>query len=233
MASRSPVPEDIRKAYIEEGLKLREQGKAQADLEYNGVKYFLDNKGEKWGGWRLRNRGSHSAQGSKRRAKQREAVPTKADYQKVYGGRKGAEMFALYKKEMNRIWATRGTRGMDVDHMNSLASGGIEHPLNMRLQESSRNRSEGARKLTPSEKTSLMLADNITDQISVQGPKPTPRQRQDIFEGFRRQRRILQFGGQSDFLPSIQDEFDATPGIGHPLEGGREFQAGDFTFMGV
>jgi hypothetical protein len=144
MASRSPVPEDIRKAYIEEGLKLREQGKAQADLEYNGVKYFLDNKGEKWGGWRLRNRGSHSAQGSKRRAKQREAVPTKADYQKVYGGRKGAEMFALYKKEMNRIWATRGTRGMDVDHMNSLASGGIEHPLNMRLQESSRNRSEGA-----------------------------------------------------------------------------------------
>ena len=233
MASRSPVPEDIRKAYIEEGLKLRKEGKPQPDLEYNGTKYFLDNKGEKWGGWRLRNRGSHSAQGSKRRAQQRKAVPTKADYQKVYGGRKGAEMFAEYRREMARIWATRGTRGMDVDHMNSLASGGIEHPLNLRLQESSRNRSEGARKLSPAEKNALMLADNIPDQISVQGPKTTPRQRQNVLEGFRQQRQRLQFGGQSDFLPSIQNEFDPTPGIGHPLEGGRSFEAGDFTFMGV
>ena len=180
---KSPVPQEIRDPYIQQGLELRKQGKTQPDLEYNGVKYFLDNKGEKWGGWRLRNRGSHSAQGSKRRANLREAVPTKEDYQRIYGKRKGAYLYADYKKEMSRIWSSRGTPGMDVDHMNSLASGGVEHPNNMRLQNSKQNRSEGARKMTKYQKTSMMVADNVPDQIKVQGPKPTPRQRQVIMGG--------------------------------------------------
>ena len=71
---------------------------------------------------------------------------------------------------------------MDIDHMNSLASGGIEHPNNLRLQNSKRNRSDGARNLRPDQKNSLMLADNVPDQIKVQGPKTTPRQRQRIIE---------------------------------------------------
>ena len=210
MASRSPVPEEIRQAYIEEGLKLRKEGKTQPDLEYNGVKYFLDNKGEKWGGWRLRNRGSHSAQGSKRRASQRAAVPTKAEFQKVYGKRKGAEMFLDYKSEMRRIWSSRGTPGMDVDHMNSLASGGVEHPLNMRLQNSRQNRSEGARTLTPKQKTALMLADNTKDQISVQGPRTTPRQRQRILAP--KNGSIRFFNPNPVFVP--------TPGVGTMQGGG-------------
>ena len=214
MASRSPVPDDIRTAYIEEGLKLRQQGKSQPDLEYNGVKYFLDNKGEKWGGWRLRNRGSHSAQGSKRRANQRAAVPTKAEYQSIYGKRKGAMLFDKYKAEMKRIWSSRGTPGMDVDHMNSLASGGIEHPNNMRLQESRRNRSEGARKLTPQQKTALMLADNTRDQISVQGPKTTPRQRQ----------RVLMNQGGSIRFYNPNPMMVPTPGIGTMQGGGHRIE---------
>ena len=179
----SPVPQEIRERYIQEGLDLRKQGKSQPDLEHNGQKYFLDNKGKKHGGWRLRNRGSHSAQGSKRRANLREAVPDKADYQRIYGKRKGAYLYADYKKEMARIWSSRGTPGMDVDHMNSLASGGVEHPNNMRLQNSTQNRSEGARKMTKYQKTSMMVADNVPDQIKVQGPKTTPRQRQIIMGG--------------------------------------------------
>ena len=180
---KSPVPQEIRDPYIQQGLELRKQGKTQPDLEYNGVKYFIDNKGEKWGGWRLRNRGSHSAQGSKRRANLREAVPTKKDYQRIYGKRKGAYLYADYKKEMSRIWSSRGTPGMDVDHMNSLASGGVEHPNNMRLQNSKQNRSEGARKMTLAQKNGMMVADSIDDQIKVQGPKPTPRMRMNIMNG--------------------------------------------------
>ena len=84
---------------------------------------------------------------------------------------------------MSRIWSSRGTPGMDVDHMNSLASGGVEHPNNMRLQNSKQNRSEGARKMTKYQKTSMMVADSVPDQIKVQGPKPTPRQRQVIMGG--------------------------------------------------
>ena len=179
----SPVPQEIRDAYRKEGLRLRKQGKKQPDLEYNGVKYFLDNKGKNHGGWRLRNRGSHSAQGSKRRANLREAVPTEEDYKRIYGKRKGVYLYADYKKEMARIWSSRGTPGMDVDHMNSLASGGVEHPNNMRLQNSTQNRSEGARKMTKYQETSMMVADNIDDQLKVQGPKPTPRVRMNVMNG--------------------------------------------------
>lgn len=178
----SPVPQEIRDAYRKEGLRLRKEGKRQPDLEYNGVKYFLDNKGKNRG-WSLRNRGSHSAQVSKRRANKRDSVPTKEDYQRIYGKRKGAYLYADYKKDMDRIGASRGTPGMDIDHMNSLASGGVEHPNNMRLQNSTKNRSEGARKMTKYQKTSMMVADNVPDQIKVQGPKPTPRQRQIIMAG--------------------------------------------------
>lgn len=179
----SPVPQEIRKRYIQEGLELRKQGKSQPDLEYNGETYFLHNKGANHGGWRLKHRATHSAEGSRRRANLRDAVPTKEDYQRIYGKRKGAYLYADYKKEMKRIWASQGTPGMDVDHMNSLASGGIEHPNNMRLQNSRQNRSEGARQMTPYQKTSMMVADNVTDQIKVQGPKPTPKQRQRIMRG--------------------------------------------------
>lgn len=227
---KSPVPDDIRKPYIEEGLRLRAEGKPQPDLEYEGVKYFLDNKGKDHGGWRLRDRASHSAQSSSYRAQQKNAKPTKADYQKIYGKRKGAQQFALYRAEMRRIWATRGTPGMDIDHMNSLASGGIEHPNSMRLQQKSRNRSEGARRLTPEQKNALMLADNIPDQISVQGPETTPKQRQNILEGFKQQRQRLQFGGISDNLPEIQDEFSTKPAIGSTLGGGRTIEMGDLSF---
>ena len=177
---QSPVPQEIRQRYIQEGLKLREQGKSQQDLEYNGVSYFLDNKGKNHGGWRLRTRSSHSAQGAKRRAQTRDAVLTKADYQQALGKRKGAMQYNIDKKRLQQIWASRGTAGMDVDHMHSLASGGLEHPNNFRLQNSSDNRSQGARKLTPNQKTSLMVTESKTDQILLQGPKMTPRQRQVV-----------------------------------------------------
>ena len=49
-------------------------------------------------------------------------------------------------------------------------------------------------------------------------------------QNLRQQRRILQFGGQSDQLPEIQDEFNPSPGIGSPLEGGRTIDMGDFSF---
>ena len=179
----SPVPQEIRQRYIQDGLDLRKQGKSQPDLEHNGQKYFLHNKGANHGGWRLKHRGTHSAEGSKRRANLREAVPKKEDYQRIYGKRKGAYLYADYKKEMKRIWSSQGAPGMDVDHMNSLASGGVEHPNNMRLQNKTQNRSEGARKMTKYQKTSMMVADTVPDQIKVQGPKTTPKQRQIIMGG--------------------------------------------------
>jgi hypothetical protein len=82
---KSLVPADIRQAYLENVEALKAEGKPIPDLVYDGVSYFADNKGEKWGGWRLRNRASHSAQGSKRRAQMRGAVASEDLYIEAFG----------------------------------------------------------------------------------------------------------------------------------------------------
>ena len=51
------------------------------------------------------------------------------------------------------------------------------------MQNNSRNRSEGARGLTPYQRTSLMLTSTPQDQIRIQGPQVTPRRRQQILQG--------------------------------------------------
>ena len=150
----------------------------------------------------MRNRGTHSAEGSKRRADQRDATPTKADYQRIYGKKKGGAMYVSYKKEMARIWSSQGTPGMDVDHMNSLASGGVEHPNNMRLQNSTQNRSEGARQMTPQQKNAMMVADSVDNQIKVQGPKTTPRMRMKIMNGSV---KLNALGGWTEYLTAVDE----------------------------
>lgn len=221
--SKSPVPQEIRAKYIKDGLELRESGKSQPDLKYNGNSYFLDNKGINHGGWRLRSRSSHSAQNAQRRAQTRDAVLSKADYQNALGKRRGAMQYMADKKLLQKIWATRGTPNMDVDHINSLASGGLEHPNNFRLQNSKDNRSQGARQLTTDQKTALMLADGKTDQIRLQGPKTTPRQRQNILRvpNFSGASARLQFSSGSDIVDRVNGSSSAigyAATLGIPLD---------------
>ena len=177
---KSNVPDEVRKAYIDNYLKSRGEGQIIDDLYWDGQYYFADNKGAKHGGWRLRNRGSHSAQGSKRRAQMRGATATKDMYINAFGEQTGTERYNADRAELKRIWGTRGTKGMDIDHIYPLAAGGVEHPTNLMMRESSANRSKGAKPPTPAQRTALMLADTPEEQIKVQGPKPTPAQRSQI-----------------------------------------------------
>jgi len=220
---KSPVPQEIRVQYIKEGLELRQQGKSQPDLKYNGYSYFLDNKGKNHGGWRLRNRASHSAQGAQRRAQTRDAVLSKADYQNALGKRRGAMQYMADKKLLQKIWASRGTPNMDVDHIHSLGSGGLEHPNIFRLQNSKDNRSQGARKLTPYQKTALMLTEGKTDQIKLQGPKTTPKQRQTILRtpNFSGASARLQFSSGSEIIDRVNGSSSAVgyaATLGIPLD---------------
>lgn len=178
---RSPVPEEIRRKYIQEGLKLRSEGKSQPDLEYNGRSYYLDNKGN--GTYGLNDRAVKYANEAARRAGKLNATPKLSDYIEAYGPELGKKQYAIYREQMRRIYNTVGTPNMDVDHMNSLADGGIEHFNNLRLQNSSKNRSEGARKLPLDKKNGLMVANSIRDQILMQGPRMTPLQRQMFLAG--------------------------------------------------
>jgi hypothetical protein len=192
---QSLVPDDIRKAYLENVLSLKAEGKPVPDLVYDGVSYFADNKGEKWGGWRLRNRASHSAQGSKRRAKMRGAVASEDLYIEAFGEEIGKQRYLEDKAELKRIWGTRGKAGFDIDHIYPLAAGGQETPRNLMLREASANRGKGAKPPTPEQRAALLLSDDPLTQIQLQGPQPTPRKRAEILN-------LINEGGTVKFKPS-------------------------------
>jgi hypothetical protein len=192
---QSLVPDDIRKAYLENVLSLKTEGKSVPDLVYDGVSYFADNKGEKWGGWRLRNRASHSAQGSKRRAKMRGAVASEDLYIEAFGEKIGKQRYLEDKGELKRIWGTRGKAGFDIDHIYPLAAGGQETPRNLMLREASANRGKGAKPPTPEQRAALLLSDDPLTQIQLQGPQPTARKRAEILN-------LINEGGTVRFKPS-------------------------------
>ena len=62
---------------------------------------------------------------------------------------------------------------MDVDHIHSLASGGLHHSSNLIPLESCLNVSEGARMLSTSVKEVLQLYNDIITHISMHRVKPS------------------------------------------------------------
>lgn len=216
---QSLVPDDIRKAYLENVLSLKAEGKPVPDLVYDGVSYFADNKGEKWGGWRLRNRASHSAQGSKRRAKMRGAVASEDLYIEAFGEEIGKQRYLEDKAELKRIWGTRGKAGFDIDHIYPLAAGGQETPRNLMLREASANRGKGAKPPTPEQRAALLLSDDPLTQIQLQGPQPTPRKRAEILN-------LINEGGSVKFNAAL----GAIPVVGSILDVG-DVQAGVQGYM--
>jgi len=192
---KSLVPDDIRQAYLENVTTLKAEGKPVPDLVYDGVSYFADNKGAKWGGWRLRNRASHSAQGSKRRAQMRGAVASEDLYIEAFGEKLGKQRYLEDKAELKRIWGTRGKAGFDIDHIYPLAAGGQETPRNLMLREASANRGKGAKAPTPEQLQALLLSEDPLTQIQLQGPQPTPRKRAEILN-------LINEGGSVKFKPS-------------------------------
>lgn len=204
---QSLVPDDIRKAYLENVLSLKAEGKPVPDLVYDGVSYFADNKGEKWGGWRLRNRASHSAQGSKRRAKIRGAVASEDLYIEAFGEKLGKQRYLEDKAELKRIWGTRGKAGFDIDHIYPLAAGGQETPRNLMLREASANRGKGAKPPTPEQRAALLLSEDPLTQIQLQGPQPTPRKRAEILNLIN-EGGSVKFGAALGALPVVGAIFD-------------------------
>lgn len=105
-------------------------------------------------------------------------------YTNAWGQNLGTQLYNTALEKLKIIKDSIGKYpGMDVDHIDSAADGGLEHPNNFRLQNSTDNRAEQNRKTTPEQKNALMLSPDKTNQVLLQGPKPTPRQRQQIMAG--------------------------------------------------
>lgn len=217
---KSLVPADIRQAYLENVEALKAKGKPIPDLVYDGVSYFADNKGEKWGGWRLRNRASHSAQGSKRRAQMRGAVASEDLYIEAFGEKLGKERYLEDKAELKRIWGTRGKAGFDIDHIYPLAAGGQETPRNLMLREASANRGKGAKAPTPEQLQALLLSEDPLTQIQLQGPQPTPRKRAEILN-------LVNEGGSVKFKRMAGTALPLAGLAAGVLGAGEAFAAGD------
>ena len=150
-------------------------------IKDDGTLHYWDNKGG--GKLGLNNLGIKLSNEAKRLAKKKGATPTLEMFTEAYGEKLGKQLFNREKLKLKQIYTTTPSSTHDIDHINSMASGGVHHSSNLRMQNNSRNRSEGARGLTPYQRTSLMLTSTPQDQIRIQGPQVTPRRRQQILQG--------------------------------------------------
>jgi len=117
-----------------------------------------------------------------RRAREKAASYSIDDYIEVYGDKLGPELFGIHKELVEKVYRA-AEEGFDVDHIASLAAGGTHHPLNLRIQNASRNRSEGARYLSDDILNLLGLAQTKADQLRMAAyPQPTPKMRQKILQ---------------------------------------------------
>ena len=105
---------------------------------------------------------------------------TKQEYIDEFGTRAGTSLYNQHRAKLKVIRASIGTPGFDVDHIDSAHDGGGDLPKNFRLQNRVANRSQQNRGLTPPQRNALLLPKGHRNQLVIQGPLPTPNQRQQI-----------------------------------------------------
>ena len=114
-----------------------------------GNRFYVDRNGK--GDQYFRNSGSKQKSVAARSERLKAATPTLADYQAGYPNNPelAKELFDTEQAEVSAIYAANDPDFDDVDHIHSAKDGGRNMAYNMRSQNSSINRSEGARNLTP------------------------------------------------------------------------------------
>jgi 5-methylcytosine-specific restriction endonuclease McrA len=191
-------------------------------LDDTGNVWRWDNKGN--GEHRLINTNTKSARNGRDRARRVGLSLTADDYEQAWPG-KGQELYAAEKTRIEEIYASADD-SQDVDHIWSLANGGLNTSNNIRPLDSRQNRSEGNRPIpTELEQAAYMMADNKQDQVRLQGPRISSNSTlQLVFNGGKavlkqvRKHPIEQgvdlfmvgqdadkFNDSVQFMPSVQD----------------------------
>lgn len=146
----------------------------------DGSIHYFDNKGN---GYRFNDLATKLANEAARKANKTASKPTLEHYTEAYGSKLGKQLFDAEQQALKKAYRHTPSATHDVDHINSSADGGVHHSSNLRAQNKSNNRSQGARGLTAEQKIALKQADNPKDQIRLQGPNMTPYQRQAVING--------------------------------------------------
>ena len=173
-----PTTKEGREAAYAFFRKNKDTGKTQYFIKPDGSIHFVDNKGD--GRLAFRDLYSKLKSNADYRARKFNATPSKADYIRIFGEQKGADLFTAEQKKVRSIFRNYNPLTHDIDHSLALKQGGIQHSNNLIALDSSVNRSKGAKPLDKISKAALLLADNIDDQIKLQGPLPTTEMRQQI-----------------------------------------------------
>ena len=110
------------------------------------------------------------------RARRLDGALTVSDFEAAFPG-KGRALYAAEKHKLDQIYKETEDYE-DVDHIWSLASGGLHASANLRALLAEQNRAEGDRGVpTPEMQAAHMLADNKADQVRLSGPSLPPRAR--------------------------------------------------------
>ena len=105
---------------------------------------------------------------------------TAANFEEAFPGM-GQELYEAEKARIDEIYESADD-SQDVDHIWSLASGGLNVSNNLRPLDSRQNRSEGNRPIPSDvEQSAYMMADNKQDQVRLQGPRFPRGSRTELF----------------------------------------------------
>ena len=108
------------------------------------------------------------------RARRLDGSLTVSDFEAAFPG-KGRALYAAEKHKLEQIYKETEDYE-DVDHIWSLASGGLHASANLRALLAEQNRAEGDRgEPSPLMQTAYMLARDKLDQVRLQGPAVAPR----------------------------------------------------------
>jgi len=106
----------------------------------------------------------------------------KEDYIKAFGVEAGTAAWETEKTNTNLL-KSQQTPGFDIDHIQSVANGGVDGSRNKRLLESVINQSEGARTLSHLQRRALGLEGGPETYIKTNGPWATQEMNEKIVSG--------------------------------------------------
>ena len=171
-----PKNKEERQLCIQKHLRNKKEGKPIPYFLKDGNICYLDNKEQYSDGsirYAFRNINSKFANGAARRAWKLGQTPQLNHYISVFGEELGREVFKEEQLKIRQIYKDTPSATHDVDHIHSLASGGLHHSSNLIPLESCLNVSEGARILSQGVKENLQLYDDIITHISMHRVKPS------------------------------------------------------------
>ena len=106
----------------------------------------------------------------------------KKDYIKAFGVEAGTAAWET-EKTNTKLLKSQQTPGFDIDHIQSVANGGVDGSRNKRLLESIINQSEGARTLSKAQRRALGLEGGPETYIKTNGPWATKEMNEKIISG--------------------------------------------------